>query len=190
IAALALISAVGAEAAFAHIASRATLREKFLTDRSKTEDLTPNTEDLTYRKLLQFHLPLTATTMVMLCGNLVISGALSKGSGAIAELALASWQVAGTLIWFCRTIVFALPEVVITLYKNEQSARRLRDFSIRVGLFTTAAMVIVAALGLDKSFFANVLGENTRTVDMAHLAFCCCIGLPFIGALQGYVRGM
>ena len=56
--------------------------------------------------------------------------------------------------------------MVITLYKNEQSARRLRDFSIRVGLFTTAAMVIVAALGLDKSFFANVLGENADTIDL------------------------
>jgi len=187
IAAIALICSVTSEATFAHIASRKTVRERFGT----TPQAIPQTEDqLTYRKLLQFHLPLTATTMVMLCGNLIVSAAISKGSAVLAELSLASWQVAGTLIWFCRTIVFALPEVVITLYKDGQSAKKLRDFSVRVGLFTTAAMSVIALFGVDKAFFRNVLGENMRTVDMAHLGFCCCIALPFIGALQSYVRGM
>ena len=38
-----------------------------------------------------------------------------------------------------RTITFALPEVVITLYKDEQTARKLRDFCIKIGLSSSLA---------------------------------------------------
>ena len=212
IAAISLICAVGAEAGFAHLASRTTVRERFRLgpavypdsiagedveqealyepDVRETANCNGSQQALTYQKLLAFHLPLTATTMVMLCGNLVISAALSKSSSQEAELALASWQVAGTLIWFCRTVVFALPEVVITLYRDEQTRKKLRDFSIWVGLVTTFIMAVVALFGLDKAFDRAVLGESLRTAEMAHVGFCVAVALPFIGALQSYVRGM
>jgi hypothetical protein len=187
IAAIALISAVGAECFFAHWASRGTVRDVF---RRVEEGDTQNDTYVTYRKLLTFHLPLTATTMVMLCGNLVISGAISNASGQNAELSLAAWQVAGTLMWLCRTIVFALPEVIITLYRDKQSAAKLRDFCIRIGLSTSGAMVLLALVGGDKFFFSVVLQATPRTTDIAHIAFWAGSLMPFIGALQSYVRGM
>jgi hypothetical protein len=212
IAGTALVSAVAAECAFVHFASRRIVRREF--DQAEpvdldveemgfapSEDAEAGTQpsllggdepkdvgNLTYKKLLAFHLPLTATTMVALTGVPVISAALSKS--ALPVLSLASWQVVNTLIWLCRTIEFALPEVIITLYKDAQSAAKLRMFSIKVGLIIAGLMTLMVVTGGDRFYFGRVLGESKATVDMAHLAFICAISLPLIGSQQNYIKGM
>ena len=211
IAASALVSSVGAESIFIHFASKGTLLREFgeavpadsVTDDdgfapseivdsaildTSIPDVAPANGPITMRKLMAFHLPLTATTMVALVGTPMISAALAQSSDP--KLSLASWQVVVTLVWLCRTIEFALPEVIITLYKDAQSAAKLRFFSISVGLIIAGAMALAAFSGADRLFFSKVLGEDPPTVAMAHLAFLCAITLPLIGSQQNYIKGM
>lgn len=212
IAAIALISAVAAEALCIHIFSRGVVRREFggakprdkatetvgfapsevaesaVVDGDGVVGIPPKEKFLSTRTLLAFHLPLTATTMVALIGNPLISSELSRSASPV--LSMAGWQVAGTFIWLCRTVEFALPEVIITLYKDQKTARKLHQFATRVGMAIATWMSLFAITGLDKTFFMKVLGERADTASVAHLAFCCAITLPLIGAQQNYVKGL
>jgi progressive ankylosis protein len=183
VAASALMASVIAEAIFVHVASRATIKKEFVYAPD-----TPDVPPLQYGKLLAFHLPLTATTMVMFLGNPSVSWALAQSPGKV--LAMASYQVASSLLFLYRTIVFALPEVVITLYKDADTARVLRNFCIIVGAGASAALVLSWVVGLDQFIFTRILGADRETAAMARLAFIAGAALPLIGALQSYVRGM
>lgn len=181
--AVALLASVGAEALFIHVVSRETVRRQFSADRP--DDPIP---PLTMRALLKFHIPLSLTTMAALLGGPIIGAALARTPDSV--LGLASWQVAVTLLWLTRTIVFALPEVVITLYKDAASAAVLRRFCLTVGFGTMSVLVLLAVTGLDRVFFARVLDASPETVAMAHIGFFAGVLTPLIGAAQSYLRGL
>ena len=182
IAAISLMAAVAAESLYVHLAAASVVRENL-----ELSDVAGG-EELTMRKLIQFHAPLTATTTVMMIGMPIVGWALAKADNSTTVIA--GWQVASTLTWMCRTIVFALPEVVITLYRDEQSAEKLRRFCLGVGLFTSATLLLFAALRIDVLFFRNVLHASDNVAKVAHTAFIAAAAMPLIGAMQSYVRGM
>ena len=220
IVAIALVTAVVAEALFVHWASRGVVRDHLTKDVPSVADTSEQlptqaegapmdlepavspvgsmkrralpsdvaAKPLDMRMLTTFHAPLVMTTMVALLGGPVVSAFLSKAPDPV--LALASWQVAFSLLWLFRTITFALPEVVITLYKDEQTARKLREFCINIGVVTTGIGVAAALLKLDVWFFRNVYESTPETAAMAHLAFLAAAPMALLTALQSYVRGM
>ncbi len=180
--AIALVASVAAEAGFTHWASRAVIRTEFAFDE-------PGLLPLTQAFLAKFHLPLTATTMVTILSQPLISAALARSPQPI--LALDSFQVASAIIWLHRTVVFALPEVVITLYRNGQNALQLKRFCVYVGLWTSGLMALCAVTNLDSWIFRVVLGvQNEETIRAAHLCLSMSCLLPLIGALQSYLRGV
>ncbi|MDQ2985896.1 MAG: hypothetical protein M3R13_04140 [Armatimonadota bacterium] len=182
IAAISLMAAVAAESLYIHMVAGPVIREKL--------ELIEDTGDpqLTMRKLVAFHAPLTATTAVMMIGSPVVAWALAKAPNSV--LTLAGWQVASTLMWMCRTVVYALPEVVITLYNDAQSAEKLRRYCLGVGLATTGSLLFFAAFGIDVFFFKEVLNASEPVANIAHMAFIASAALPLIGAMQSYIRGM
>jgi len=181
IASIALVLAVFAEASFAHWASRGSIAEHL--QRTDPDYASPD-----IHRLWRFHYPLTLTTMVNLSTSLLITAALAHATGPI--LALAAYQVAQTLLWLHRTAMFALPEVVITLYKDAASAAALRRFSVTIGLLASGLLLFCWSTGLDKLFFARLLGAQEDVVNVAHIAFVAAGATPFLAALQSYVRGM
>lgn len=183
IVAIGLVASVFVEAVFVHWVSRDTLRA--IGAGAESEGSAP---PLSLRRLVAFHAPLTATTLVLLSASPIVSAALARAPDAI--LAMAGYQVSLTLLWMLRTIVFALPEVVITLYRDAESARMLRRFCILVGGWCTAAMLVVTLTGFDRWFFVRVLATDEPTAATAHIALLVSALLPLIGALQSYVRGV
>ena len=177
-----LLCSVAAEAAFIHISSRPVVRHR-LTHVDDT--LTPLTQSF----LARFHIPLTATTMVTILSQPLVSAALARSPSP--TLALASFQVASSIIWLHRTIVFALPEVVITLYQSGQAALKLKRFCVGVGLITTGTMLITAITNVDSVIFRRLLGyRNEEIIHLAHLCLILSCLLPLFGALQSYLRGV
>jgi O-antigen/teichoic acid export membrane protein len=59
-----------------------------------------------------------------------------------------------------------------------------------VGVVTSSVLLALAITGLDQWFFREVLGASEETIMPAHIAFWIGALLPFIGALQSYVRGI
>jgi progressive ankylosis protein len=182
IAALALLGSVIAESLFIHWASRPVIRERYTADDPEDAD------ELDTRKLLKFHLPLTATTMVMFLGGPVVAAALARVPNPV--LMLAGWQVATSMLFLIRTITFALPEVIIALHRDAQTARILKRFCIAVGGALSGLLLLMAATGLDRWFFITVLGAEQGVAEIAHYGFLGGALMPLVGSLQAYLRGM
>ena len=179
---IALLASVMAEATFAHFASSVVIRNELA-------EINPALSSLTQKFLLRFHLPLTATTIVTILSQPLVSTALARSPES--TLALASFQVASSIIWLHRTIVFALPEVVITLYKEGDAARVLKKFCWVIGIGASLTMALTAVTKLDSWIFRNVLGvQNEQMIQMAHLCLALSCLLPLFGALQSYLRGV
>jgi hypothetical protein len=179
IAASALIASVIMEALFIHLVSRRVVAD--LPD-------SPGDSGLTATKLVGFHAPLTATTMMMMLGTPIVAGALARSTEPV--LSMAAWQVATTLLFLHRTVTFALPEVVIALYRSEQARPALRSFCLRVGAGSSALLVVFGLMGVDRLFFASVLNARPQVVEAAHVAYLMGAGMPLIGAAQSYLRGL
>ena len=179
IASISLISSVLSEAVFVHFASRAALRELPRDD---------NEPPLTMRKLMEFHFPLTATTMVSLMMSPLVTAGLARTPQPIR--ALAAFQVASSVFFLFRMIGFCLPEIVITLGKDDASIQKLRRFAVSIGLVGSGTMLALGLSGLDSVFFARVLDTPPDVVRLAHYTFLGCAALPFLDAAQSFVRGV
>jgi progressive ankylosis protein len=180
ICAIALLCSVFAESMFIHFAAR-----KVIADLPESA---PDETPLSLRSLSKFHFPLTVTTMVTLSTGLVVTEALKRVPDSVT--AMAGWQVALTIVWLHRTIVFALPEVVITLYRGPQSEASLRKFTLGVGIGLSALMFLFAFTGIDRFIFGQLLGASPQTVETAHQAFLLQGFLPLISAVQSFARGV
>lgn len=180
--AISLIASVASEALFIHFAGRRAFRSALATPIPK------HSPSLNLRRLAKFHFPLTITTMVNLTAIPIVSAALAYSPDAV--LALAGWQVALALLSPLRTVVFALPEVVITLMREEGAYRRLQRFCLGVGLTMTGIGFGFAALGLDRRYFIDVLGTSPAVADVAHVAVLAGAAMPILSAMQCFLRGV
>ncbi len=180
---IALICGVGSEALFIQGATRATIRREF-AERHSSDVVVP----LGNKKLVLFHLPLTLTTLVTLCGTPIVSAAIARMPSPI--LMLAAYQVGSSVLWLFRSFTYALPEVVITLYREPRHARTLKRFCMLTGGISSGLLGLLAWTGIDQAYFGKVLGADADVSRVAHLAFLAGILFPFIGACQSYIRGM
>jgi hypothetical protein len=117
----------------------------------------------------------------------IVVAALAQARDAVQSMA--AWQVGAGLVWMHRTVVFALPETVIALFKGPKSAQSLRFFCSMVGLASSGILLLLWATGLDFAFFRSWLGAKAETSELAHLTVILCLLLPLIGALQSFSRG-
>jgi hypothetical protein len=181
IAASSLMFSVAVETLFVHIVSRPTVRALRMK-----EPVDP--EPLTMKRLAHFHFPLTATTMVKLLVSPIIGAGLARVSDPV--MATAAYQLAGTIIFLHRAFGFCLPEVVITLYRDEETKQVLRRFCILVASCTTGSMLLLSLTGLDRIIFEDILGAKHEISEVAHLVFFLSCAVPFLDAVQSYVRGI
>lgn len=177
---IALMASVAAEALFIEHASRSVVK--------RVLDSTGSESKLDLRQLVRFHWPLTATTLLVLMGNPVLSFALARAPSPTASMA--AWQLAFSLLWLTRTIVFALPEVVISLREGGRYDDLLRRFSLRIGLITSGGLLLLHLTDLDGAFLRRVLQAEPHLVEPARLALMICTLLPLVGAIQSYYRGI
>lgn len=179
---LVLISGVLAEALFIHLASREAVRMTDLVD----DTLDGAVLDL--RKLYKFHVPLTLTTLVSLAGPPSVAAAIDRLPNPVVTLA--AFQLSNSFLWMLRSFTYALPEVVITLYRNADSARVLRNFSVKVGSIAAGFTAIVGFSGLATLYFTGPLQAPPDVARVAAFGVSLGVAMPAIAAAQSYIRGM
>jgi hypothetical protein len=173
------VSAVIAEAIYAHLAARPILAQLC---RIETE------ERLDYRELLRFHLPLSITSMIAILGKPVIQTALSYGKNPAALIS--AYEMGWILMFPMRALGFALPEVVIRLQEEENSHRFLLKFCVTVGAIASLALLLLVLTPIGEWYLQGVL---SLPADNAHLARMWAIAaspLPFLTCSQAWLRGM
>ncbi|MEM4409201.1 MAG: hypothetical protein QXI19_10725, partial [Candidatus Caldarchaeum sp.] len=130
------ITGVISEAVFVHLVALPTLREKFHPSHAGQTSATR-----TYQDLVKFHTPLTIMPMLYFLGMPLVRAALTRTPDQV--LTLASWEAASAWFFLMRAPSLALPEAIIALQRDEETAKILRSFSWRVGWAMTMIMAMV-----------------------------------------------
>jgi len=182
IAATALMAGVAVESALIHWLSRDVIARHF------SQPGTSNEPPLTMKKLVSFHFPLTATTMVNLLIMPLVSAGLARTDRPV--LALAGYGVAGAILFLHRAVTFCIPEVVITLYRGEATVAKLRNFSLGVGAISSSLILLLGLTGLDRIMFGWLIQAKPPIAEVAHWCYLLSAAVPFVDAAQAYVRGV
>ncbi|MFM9873288.1 MAG: hypothetical protein ACKVQS_07465 [Fimbriimonadaceae bacterium] len=147
----------------------------------------PSTQHLTIPQIFKFHLPLTASTILMLTTPFFLTRSLNEGTQPI--IAMAAWQIASTVVWLFRASTFALPEAVISLYQVGREKLLLR-FCTQVGFGISSLMLIFHFLNLDYFIFTQIYRAEPHVAERAALAFLWSAFIPALNSFMGYFRGL
>lgn len=174
----AFASAVFAEALYIHFAS-AKVIDRLPADLGE--------EPMAMGKMLKFHLPLTASTVLMLSTPFLMARALNQTDHPI--LAMAAWQVAGTVAWLFETATFALPEAVIARFRAGDE-KTIAGFCLSVGGALTGGMVLAHFSGLDSWIFQYAYHSKPEVTREATMAFLWTSPTPLLISAQAFYRGL
>jgi hypothetical protein len=179
----ALMAGVLAEAAYATFAVRPLLNHELgEAGRSVPRD------ELSYRELFWFHLPLATTSILVLLVQPLIAFSLVRLPNP--RLTLAAWPVVFQFMLVARAAAFALPEVIIALSDGEGTFRPLRRFTYALAAANTALMLMVVATPLLDGYLSGVQDLTRSVSELARSGLILFAPLPALAVLISWIRGL
>ncbi len=183
IGAVALMAGVLAEAVFATLAVRPVLRSE-LADGGAVAAGPP----LTYRALLSFHLPLAATSLLVLLMQPLVTSSLARLDRPTESLA--AWPILFQILLMARAAALALPEVIIALHRDRGTFGPLRRFSFTLVGAVTAATAVFTLTPL-AAFYVFRLQDMTPDVgELALSSLSLFLLFPALAVLTSWLRGL
>ncbi|MCB8983526.1 MAG: hypothetical protein H6659_06865 [Ardenticatenaceae bacterium] len=183
IAATSLMAGVTAEALYATLAVR-PLQKKYLTPESPIAPGPP----LTARHLFWFHLPLAATSLLILLAQPMVTFSLARLDQPVDSLA--AWPVVFQIMLMARAAAMALPEVVIALSERRNTFQPLRRFSLILALAGTGLMVLFVFTPLS-AFYIYVVQDMTAVVGaLTESSLVYFLLFPALATLISWLRGL
>lgn len=183
IGALALMAGVVAEALYATWATRPILRGA-LGPGTPAADGPP----LTYRRLLAFHLPLAATSLLLLLVQPLVTSSLTRLARPTESLA--AWPILFQILLMARAAALALPEVIIALHRDGRTFAPLRRFSLSLLAAVTLAMALFSLTPLAGLYVFGVQDMTPAVGELALSALGYFLLFPALAVLTSWLRGL
>ncbi len=142
---------------------------------------------LTFKRFLDFYVPLALTSLLWLLVQPIGSAALSRMPNALASLAV--WPVVTGLLFVLRSPGVAYNEVVITLLDKKGAPHNLRRFATILLISTTLLLVLIVATPLDQLWFTGVSALPPHLADIAQRGLWFTLLLPALSVLQNWYQG-
>ena len=180
---LSLMAGVIAEAAYATLAVRSLVRAN-LTPDSPAAEGTP----LTYSSLFWFHLPLAATSVLILLMQPMVTSSLARLERPTQSLA--AWPVLFQILLMARAAAFALPEVIIALHRDATTFGPLRRFSMLLTVASTIAMATFVFTPAAEWYIFRVQDMTTAVGELALSALALFLFFPALTVLTSWLRGL
>lgn len=187
IGATALMAGVVAEALFATWSVRPLLHNQLSPSAAAAAPPSVHTP-LTYSQLFWFHLPLAATSLMILLVQPLITSSLAKLDNPIPSLA--AWPVMFQILLMVRAAAFALPEVVIALTDGPTTFVPIRRFTMNIALAVTLFMALFVFSPL-AHYYIYVVQDMTEAVGaLAQSSLVLYLLFPGMTAVTMWLRGM
>jgi hypothetical protein len=183
IGATSLMAGVIAEAIYATIAVRPLLQNELGEDAPASD-----AEPLTYKALLQFHLPLAGTSVLALWAQPLVISSLAQLQNPTESLA--AWPLVFQLLLMMRAAAFALPEVVIAMSEKPNNFVPLRRFSL---ILTGFSLMLTALFAFTPLAGWYLYGVQDATPDVGRIAvegMALFLFLPAFTTLISWLRGL
>jgi hypothetical protein len=147
---------------------------------------------LLMQKLIRFHTPLAATSLLGLIVQPVVSQFLAGRPDSFVSLAV--WPVLFGIVLELRGWGISVQELAVGRLKQKRSTERgIWMFSLFVGLLTSAIVVLICLVpplmhGIER--ILNLDGRNVEIRIALEQALPWCIGLPMSTSLLSAHRGI
>lgn len=178
---LALMAGVIAEAVYATVAVRPLLRHT-LPHASATGST------LTYGELFWFHLPLAATSLLILLAQPLVTFSLARLPQPTQSLA--AWPVLFQMMLMARAAALALPEVVIALSNQPHNFAPLRRFTLLLGIASTSLMALLLLTPAARYYLYTVQDMTTAVGELAESSLLLFLLFPALAAGTSWLRGL
>jgi len=179
----ALMAGVVAEAIYATFAVRPILANQLSADIPSATG-----QDLSYRQLVAFHLPLASTSLLLLLVQPLVAFSLARLPGP--TLSLAAWPVVFQFMLIARAAAFALPEVVIALSDGQRTFRPIRRFTHLLVLGSLLFMLLFTLTPLLNYYLLSVQDTTSAVALVAQAGLLVFIPLPALTVLITWLRGL
>ncbi len=178
---LALMAGVIAEAVYATLAARPLLRHT-LPPTSATGST------LTYGELFWFHLPLAATSLLILLAQPLVTFSLARLPQPTESLA--AWPVLFQMMLMARAAALALPEVVIALSSQPHNLAPLRRFTLLLAIVSTVLMALLLLTPAARYYLYRVQDMTTAVGQLAESSLMLFLLFPALAAGTSWLRGL
>lgn len=183
---ISLMAGVIAEAIYATISARPIIRANLSAEPSMQPSASG--DPLTYRSLFWFHLPLAATSVLLLMVQPLVTSSLSRLDQPTASLA--AWPVVFQIMLMARAAAMALPEVVIALHQDSTTFNPLRRFSLTLTTVTTLLMVGFVLSPLAAWYVFTVQDMTQEVGNLALSSLVWFLLFPALAVLTSWLRGL
>lgn len=171
---------VVAEACYAGIAVRPLLA-------GAVRAAVPAGEPLTMARFLRFYVPLSLTPLFLFVTMPLAAAAMGRMPQPLESLA--AWPALNGLVLTVRSTGFALNEVVVSLLDRPGAGPVLARFARRLGVATSALLLVLAATPLGAAWFERVAGLSAPLVALAAVSLWIALPIPGATALQSLHQG-
>ncbi|MFN3962155.1 MAG: hypothetical protein ACK4NQ_04165 [Fimbriimonadaceae bacterium] len=176
----ALLISVVAETGFTHWAARPAVAQLMRQE--------PTGPALSFGEIARFHVPQTATTLVIMLSAPAISMALGRSADPVANQS--AWTLAFNLIWLMRAATYALPELVIAHGDRAEDAPVLWRFCLLVGSSLSLGLAILSVPPLGHAVLQGILKSSPEESARALPVILMAMLLPLLNGVMSYYRGM
>lgn len=180
---IALMAGVVAEALYASYAVRPILQNELGPSSPRN-----NANELSYRSLIKFHLPLAATSLLTLLVQPLVAFSLARSPNP--TLSLAAWPVVFQFTLIARSAAFALPEVIIALYADRDSFAPLRRFTLSLLVINTITMLLVVLTPVLGFYLYTIQDLTSVVATQARSGLILFIPFPALAMLISWMRGL
>lgn len=184
IGAVGLMAGVLAEAAYATLAVRPILRRPALSPAAAKTEGNP----LTYGYLFKFHLPLAATSFLVLLMQPMVTSSLARLANP--TLSLAAWPVLFQVLLMARAAAMALPEVVIALHHDARTFLPMRRFALLMAGAVTAGFFLFVLTPLAEWYIFQVQDMTAAVGPLALQNLILFLPFPALAVLTSWLRGL
>ena len=182
----ALMAGVLAEATLVTWLVRPTLHRQFGV--GVFTRIAPAGGELTLRRVVGFHTPLAATSLLTLLSQPLISAGLARM--AFPEQSLAAWPVAANVVLFTRSFGLATQEVVIALLDGPETRGPVRRFALSVATGAVSLLGLIAFTPLGRLYLTYVTGVSNALATFAIPGMQAALLIPGLTALQSWQRAL
>lgn len=158
-----------------------------IPDRIRALDASP--EQLTYRRIADFYLPLALTSVISLAVHPMVTFSLGQSRMALESLAV--YPVVTSLTFIFRSMALSYQEVAITLLDGtRENFRRIARFAFVLGVSATVGLLIIAFTPLAGVWFETVSGlpKDLATLSVRPVKLFSLI--PFFSVLLAFQRSI
>lgn len=174
---IALSSGVIAEALAAYFLAKSSVAEV-----KENDNIDEN--DLDYRKITKFYIPLALTPFIALSAQPIVTLFLAKSVRPVDSLAV--MPVVHSLTFLFRSMGLSYQEVAITFLNQNAKAyyRKIRNFAFIIAIGSTTAVFLLTATSLADIWFIKV---SALTPDLADFARLPAMIMSFLPALTVFI---